>query len=120
MIDTLSAFNLGSKVEILKLDDKGNTNIKGNGNNFKNYLKKEVSNTSEDKNNILNHRNEESDINTNYIEDEIIDIDLCFEISEKIEKFLDSKVYLKIFVKVRKDWRDNPLFLKEFGYKKNK
>ncbi len=37
-----------------------------------------------------------------------------------IEKFLDAKVNLKIFVKVRKDWRDNPLFLKEFGYKKNK
>ncbi len=37
-----------------------------------------------------------------------------------IENFLNSKVYLKIFVKVRKDWRDNPLFLREFGYKKNK
>lgn len=34
-----------------------------------------------------------------------------------IEKFLQSKVNLKIWVKVRKEWRDNPLFLKELGYK---
>lgn len=37
-----------------------------------------------------------------------------------IERFLDSRVNLKIWVKVRKEWRDNPLFLKELGYKKNK
>ncbi|GIM28065.1 GTPase Era [Clostridium polyendosporum] len=35
-----------------------------------------------------------------------------------IEKFLRSKVNIKIWVKVRKEWRDNPLFLKELGYKK--
>ena len=36
---------------------------------------------------------------------------------EDIEKFLGSKVNLKIYVKVRKEWRDNSLFLREFGYK---
>lgn len=33
-----------------------------------------------------------------------------------IEKFLDAKVYLELFVKVRPRWRDNDLFLKEYGY----
>jgi GTP-binding protein Era len=33
-----------------------------------------------------------------------------------IEKFLDSKIYLELFVKVRDKWRDNDLFLKEYGY----
>ena len=33
-----------------------------------------------------------------------------------IEKFLGKKVYLEIFVKVRKDWRDNSLSLRNFGY----
>lgn len=37
-----------------------------------------------------------------------------------IEKFLHSKVNLKIWVKVRKEWRDNPLFLKELGYRLKK
>lgn len=37
-----------------------------------------------------------------------------------IEKFLDARVNLQIWVKVRKEWRDNPQFLKELGYKKNK
>lgn len=36
----------------------------------------------------------------------------------EIERFLHGKVNLKIWVKVRKEWRDNPLFLKELGYKK--
>lgn len=36
---------------------------------------------------------------------------------EDIEKFLGLKVNLKIYVKVRKEWRDNSLFLREFGYK---
>lgn len=34
-----------------------------------------------------------------------------------IEKFLDCKVNLKIWVKIRKEWRDNPNLLKELGYK---
>ncbi|MDZ4975790.1 GTPase Era, partial [Clostridium perfringens] len=38
----------------------------------------------------------------------------------EIEKFLRSKVNLKIWVKVRKEWRDNQNLLKELGYKKVK
>ncbi|GLC32254.1 GTPase Era [Clostridium omnivorum] len=37
---------------------------------------------------------------------------------QDIEKFLGQKVYLKLWVKVKKEWRDNPLILKELGYKK--
>jgi GTP-binding protein Era len=33
-----------------------------------------------------------------------------------IEKFLDSKIFLELFVKVRDKWRDSDLFLKEYGY----
>jgi GTP-binding protein Era len=33
-----------------------------------------------------------------------------------IEQFLDSKIFLELFVKVRDKWRDNDLFLKEYGY----
>lgn len=33
-----------------------------------------------------------------------------------IEKFLDKKVYLETFVKVKEDWRNNKNILKEFGY----
>lgn len=36
----------------------------------------------------------------------------------ELEKFLRSKVNLQVWVKVRKEWRDNSLFLKELGYKK--
>ena len=36
----------------------------------------------------------------------------------EIEKLLDAKVNLKLFVKVKKDWRDNEYELKNFGYKK--
>lgn len=35
----------------------------------------------------------------------------------EIEKFLSNKVNIKIWVKVRKEWRDNNNFLKELGYK---
>jgi len=34
----------------------------------------------------------------------------------EIEKFIDRKVFLELFVKVRPKWRDNDLFLKEYGY----
>ncbi len=34
----------------------------------------------------------------------------------EIEKFLDRKVFLELFVKVRPHWRDNDLYLKEYGY----
>ena len=33
-----------------------------------------------------------------------------------IEEFLDSKVFLELFVKVRPKWRDNEMQLKEYGY----
>jgi len=35
---------------------------------------------------------------------------------EEIEKFLDRKVFLELFVKVRPKWRDNETYLKEYGY----
>jgi GTP-binding protein Era len=35
---------------------------------------------------------------------------------KEIEKFLDSKVFLELFVKVRPKWRDNDVHLKEYGY----
>lgn len=35
----------------------------------------------------------------------------------EIEKFLGQKVFLELFVKVRPKWRDNDLYLKEYGYK---
>ena len=34
----------------------------------------------------------------------------------EIEKFVDSKVFLELFVKVRPKWRDSDMFLKEYGY----
>ncbi|NCO56268.1 MAG: GTPase Era [Bacteroidetes bacterium CG02_land_8_20_14_3_00_31_25] len=33
-----------------------------------------------------------------------------------IEEFLGKKVFLQLFVKVQKNWRDNTLLLKKFGY----
>ena len=33
-----------------------------------------------------------------------------------IEAFIGSKVFLELFVKVRPKWRDNELYLKEYGY----
>lgn len=33
-----------------------------------------------------------------------------------IEAFLGSKVFLELFVKVRTKWRDNEVFLREYGY----
>lgn len=34
----------------------------------------------------------------------------------EIEKFLDSKVFLEMFVKVIPDWRSKKNYLKSFGY----
>lgn len=34
----------------------------------------------------------------------------------EIEKFLQKKVHLELYVKVSKDWRDNDSLLKQFGY----
>lgn len=36
----------------------------------------------------------------------------------ELERMLDSKVNIKIWVKVRKEWRDNKVLLRELGYKK--
>lgn len=35
---------------------------------------------------------------------------------QDIEKFIERKVFLELYVKVRGKWRDNDLFLKEYGY----
>ena len=35
---------------------------------------------------------------------------------QEIEKFLGQKVFLELYVKVRPKWRDNELYLKEYGY----
>lgn len=39
------------------------------------------------------------------------------EARKDIEAFIGQKVFLELFVKVRPKWRDNDLFLKEYGYK---
>ncbi|MFL0251177.1 GTPase Era [Clostridium neuense] len=36
---------------------------------------------------------------------------------ESMEEFLGKKVNLRLWVKVKKDWRDSPFVLKELGYK---
>ncbi|MFL5739425.1 MAG: GTPase Era [Flavisolibacter sp.] len=35
---------------------------------------------------------------------------------KEIEAFLEQKVFLELFVKVRPKWRENEIFLKEYGY----
>ncbi len=35
---------------------------------------------------------------------------------QEIEKFLQQKIFLELFVKVKPDWRENEWQLKEFGY----
>lgn len=35
---------------------------------------------------------------------------------KEIEQFLGEKIFLELFVKVRPDWRENEVFLKEYGY----
>ena len=36
-----------------------------------------------------------------------------------MEKLLDTKVNLKLWVKVKKDWRDSEFLLKNYGYQKD-
>ena len=36
----------------------------------------------------------------------------------EMERLLDTQVNLKLWVKVRKDWRDSELMMKNFGYNK--
>lgn len=38
------------------------------------------------------------------------------EARKEIEKFLQQKTFLELFVKVRPNWRENDLYLKEYGY----
>ena len=42
--------------------------------------------------------------------------DLGTRSRQEIEKFLGQKVFLELFVKVRPKWRDNELYLREYGY----
>jgi GTP-binding protein Era len=35
---------------------------------------------------------------------------------KEIEQFIDQKIFLELFVKVRPKWRENETFLKEYGY----
>jgi len=37
----------------------------------------------------------------------------------EIERLLDCKVNLKLWVKVKKDWRDSDFLIKNFGYRKD-
>ncbi len=39
------------------------------------------------------------------------------EARKEIETFMGKKVYLELFVKVNKDWRDKPNVLRNFGYR---
>ena len=36
-----------------------------------------------------------------------------------MEKLLDTKVNLKLWVKVKKDWRDSEFLLKNYGYQQD-
>ena len=38
------------------------------------------------------------------------------EARKDIEEFLERKVFLELFVKVREKWRDSDLYLKQYGY----
>ena len=38
------------------------------------------------------------------------------ESRKSIEEFLQQKIFLELFVKVREKWRDNDIWLKEYGY----
>ncbi len=39
------------------------------------------------------------------------------EARKEMENFFDRKIYLELFVRVTKDWRDRPNVLKRFGYR---
>jgi GTP-binding protein Era len=38
------------------------------------------------------------------------------EARAEIERLLDATVFLELFVRVRRDWSENPQMLKELGY----
>ena len=39
------------------------------------------------------------------------------EARKALERFFNKSIYLEVFVKVNKDWRNNELALEGFGYK---
>jgi len=39
------------------------------------------------------------------------------EARRDMEDFFRTKIFLELYVKVTKDWRDKPLVLKRFGYR---
>lgn len=45
---------------------------------------------------------------------------MATEARKKMEKMLGSKVYLELHVKVRENWRNRPVFLKDLGYEQKK
>jgi GTP-binding protein Era len=42
--------------------------------------------------------------------------EIGFQARKEIEQFVDQKIFLELFVKVRPKWIENELFLKEYGY----
>ena len=36
----------------------------------------------------------------------------------EVERMMEQKINLKLWVKVRKEWRDSELMMKNFGYRK--
>lgn len=46
--------------------------------------------------------------------------DIGIKARKDIENLLGDKVYLELWVKVQKDWRDKQAYLNDFGYKKEK
>ena len=38
---------------------------------------------------------------------------------QDIERFMGTKVFLKTWVKVKENWRDNPAAIQNFGYRKD-
>ena len=36
----------------------------------------------------------------------------------EIERMMEARVNLRLWVKVRREWRDSELFIKNFGYRK--
>ena len=67
-----------------------------------------------------------SDKSATQIDDQITDLSNCaFQVIPKeqkkqhvVDQMLDAKVNLKLWVKVRKDWRDSDFMIKNFGYDK--
>jgi GTP-binding protein Era len=39
---------------------------------------------------------------------------------QEIERLLGSRIFLDLWVKVKKDWRNEELYLREFGYREER